>query len=98
MAHTARLLLTVAFLGGILALPETHAQAPAPRTASEAPAPATRPDVAELCINHVKGGIQAIYDKHKYEREIQSALAQWAEHVAALIKGRKSKVVPLRSA
>src|SRR5271166_3746979 len=48
MAHTARLLLTVAFLGGILALPETHAQAPAPRTASEAPAPATRPDVAEL--------------------------------------------------
>jgi hypothetical protein len=50
MAHTARLLLTVAFLGGILALPETHAQAPAPapRTASEAPTPATRPDVAQL--------------------------------------------------
>ena len=48
MAHTARLLLTVAFLGGILALPETHAQAPAPRTAPEAPAPATRPDIAEL--------------------------------------------------
>ena len=48
MAHTARLLLTVAFLGGILALPETHAQAPAPRTAPEAPAPATRPDIAQL--------------------------------------------------
>ena len=48
MAHTARLLLTVAFLGGILALPETHAQAPAPRTASEAPAPAARPDIAQL--------------------------------------------------
>src|SRR5208337_4843643 len=48
MAHTVRLLLTVAFLGGILALPETHAQAQAPRTASEAPTPATRPDIAQL--------------------------------------------------
>lgn len=52
MAHTARLLLTVAFLGGILAFPETHAQTPAPtpapRTASEAPVPAARPDIAQL--------------------------------------------------
>src|SRR5271157_5069482 len=48
MAHTVRLLLTEAFLGGILALPETHAQAPAPRTAPEAPAPAARPDIAQL--------------------------------------------------
>lgn len=48
MAHTARLLLTVAFLGGILALPETHAQAPAPRTAPETPAPAAQPDIAQL--------------------------------------------------
>jgi integrase len=56
------------------------------------------PHVAELCINHVKGGVEAIYDRHRYEREIASALAQWAEHVAALIQGRKSKVVPLRTA
>ena len=55
------------------------------------------PHIAELCINHVKGGVQAVYDKHRYEGEIASALAQWAEHVAALIEGRKSKVVPLRA-
>src|SRR6516165_4450475 len=55
------------------------------------------PHVAELA-NHVKGGVQAVYDKHRYEGEIASALAQWAEHVAALIEGRKNKVVPLRSA
>jgi hypothetical protein len=48
MAHTARLLLTVAFLGGILALPEAHAQAPAPRTALETPAPAAQPDISQL--------------------------------------------------
>jgi integrase len=56
------------------------------------------PHVAELCINHVKGGVEAICDRHRYEGEIASALAQWAEHVAALIQGRKSKVVPLRTA
>jgi integrase len=55
------------------------------------------PHIAELCINHVKGGVEAIYDRHRYEREIASALAQWAEHVTALIEGRKSKVVALRA-
>jgi integrase len=57
-----------------------------------------RPDVAELCINHVKGGIQAVYDKHKYEREIQSALALWADHVLAAVENRARRIVPLRSA
>jgi integrase len=57
-----------------------------------------RPDVAERCVNHIKGGVEEIYNRHRYEREIASALAQWAEHVAALIQGRKSKVVPLRTA
>lgn len=56
------------------------------------------PHVAELCINHVKGGIEAIYDRHRYEREITSALALWAEHVTAVVEGRTRKVVPLRSA
>jgi integrase len=57
-----------------------------------------RPDVAELAINHVKGGVQAIYDKYKYEREIQSALALWADHVLAAVENRAHKIVPLRSA
>ena len=43
------------------------------------------PHIAELCINHVKGGVEAIYDRHRYQPEIKAALALWAEHVAALI-------------
>jgi integrase len=43
------------------------------------------PHVAELVINHVRGGIQAIYDKHTYEREIGQALAVWARYVAMVI-------------
>jgi integrase len=55
------------------------------------------PHVAELCINHVKGGIEAIYDRHRYQREIGEALALWAAHVEAIVEGRGSKVVPLRT-
>ena len=28
------------------------------------------PHVAELAINHVKGGVEAIYDRYRYQREI----------------------------
>ena len=49
-------------------------------------------------INHVQPGIIATYDKYRYEAEVGAAIAQWAEHVTAVVQGRKSKVVPLRSA
>jgi integrase len=55
------------------------------------------PHIAELCINHVKGGVQAIYDKHRYQREIGAALGAWSGHVLALAEGRADKVVPLRA-
>jgi hypothetical protein len=29
---------------------------------------------------------------------VRNALAQWSEHVMAVVEGRKSKVVPLRTA
>ena len=54
--------------------------------------------VAELAINHVRKGIEGVYDRHNYEREIGHALAQWAAHVAAIIDGRDSNVVPLKRA
>jgi integrase len=57
-----------------------------------------RPDVAELVINHAKGGIQATYDRYSYQREIKHALAQWADHVLALVEGRDSKIMTLRTA
>ena len=53
------------------------------------------PHVAELAINHVKGGIEAVYDRHKYRCEIATALALWADHVIALIEGRPPKVVSI---
>lgn len=57
-----------------------------------------RPDVAERAVNHVQGGVLAIYDRHQYQGEIASALARWADHVAALIEGRDgSNVVPLQA-
>jgi integrase len=55
------------------------------------------PHIAELAINHVKVGIVAVYDKHTYQHEVATALARWAEHVMAVVEGRKSKVVPLRA-
>ena len=54
--------------------------------------------VAELAINHTRQGIQAVYDRHTYEREIGHALALWADHVLAAVENRARKVVPLRSA
>jgi integrase len=54
------------------------------------------PHVAELCINHRKNGVEAIYDRHRYEREIKAALALWSDHVAAIVEGREgSNVTPL---
>src|SRR6516162_4789151 len=55
--------------------------------------------VAELAINHVRSGIEAVYDRHTYQHEIASALVQWAAHVAAIIEGRPaSNITPLRRA
>ncbi len=55
------------------------------------------PHIAELAINHVKAGIVAVYDRYTYESEVAAALVKWAEHVTAVVEGRKSKVVPLRA-
>jgi integrase len=53
--------------------------------------------VAELAINHTRQGIQAVYDRHTYQREIAHALALWADHVLATVENRARKVVPLRA-
>ena len=51
------------------------------------------PHIAELVINHVKGGVEAIYDRHKYQHEIKAALASWSDHLRVLIEGGERKVV-----
>jgi integrase len=60
-----------------------------------------QPHIIEALLNHVSGhkrGVAGIYNRARYDREIASALQLWSEHLAAIIEGRKSKVVPLRSA
>jgi hypothetical protein len=56
-----------------------------------------QPHIAELVINHARGGIQAVYDRHQYQREMAAALAAWADHVSALVEGTALKVVPLHA-
>jgi integrase len=56
------------------------------------------PHIAELVINHAKGGVEAIYDRHRYQREIKAALALWAERLIAIVGEHEPTVVPLQRA
>jgi integrase len=59
-----------------------------------------QPHIIEAILNHVGGhkrGIAGIYNRATYTREIATALAKWAEHVTAVVEGRKSKIIPLRA-
>jgi hypothetical protein len=44
-----------------------------------------RDEIAERCINHPPGGLKAIYDQHKYEREMAEAWQMWESHVLSLV-------------
>jgi integrase len=58
-----------------------------------------QPHVIEAVLNHVSGhraGVAGIYNRASYEREKAVALSLLAEHLTAIVKGRKSKVTPLR--
>jgi integrase len=60
-----------------------------------------QPHIIEALLNHVSGhkrGVAGIYNRASYTRETAAALQLWAEHVSALVEGRKRKVVALRSA
>jgi integrase len=54
------------------------------------------PHVVEQILNHQsghRGGIVGVYNKSKYERAVQSALAMWDRHLRALIEGREDRRV-----
>jgi integrase len=56
------------------------------------------PHVIEQILNHVSGhksGVAGIYNRSSYEREVRAALAQWSDHIAALLTGGTRKVVTL---
>jgi integrase len=58
----------------------------------------TPPHIAERILNHVQSGIEAVYDRYKYESEMRNALAMWADHVEAVVNGTTSNIIPLRKA
>jgi integrase len=53
------------------------------------------PHVAEIAIGHSRKGIEAVYDRHRYQAEVGAALQLWGDHILAVAEGREVKVIPL---
>lgn len=47
-----------------------------------------RPDIAELTIGHTKRGIVAVYDRHSFDAERQTAMEAWETRLLSLIASR----------
>jgi hypothetical protein len=47
-----------------------------------------RPDIAEMTIGHVKGGIIAVYDHHGFDAERQAALEAWDARLSRIVAGQ----------
>ena len=57
------------------------------------------PHIVEAVLNHISGhraGVAGVYNRAIYAKEKAAALTQWAEHLAAIIDGKRSKVVPMK--
>jgi hypothetical protein len=60
-----------------------------------------QPHIIEAVLNHISGhkaGVAGIYNRNTYEAEKALALSRWAEHVMAVVEGKKSKVASLKRA
>ena len=53
-----------------------------------------REEVAEAVLNHSRGGLTKVYNRHTYEAEKRVALERWADYVMRLV-GTDPKVVAL---
>jgi hypothetical protein len=54
------------------------------------------PHVIEAVLNHISGhksGIAGVYNKSKYLPQMKSALAVWADRVAAITSGAERTVL-----
>lgn len=47
-----------------------------------------RPDIAELTIGHVKGGIIAVYDQHTFDDERKAAWKAWEGRLLQVVTGQ----------
>jgi integrase len=56
------------------------------------------PHIIEALLNHVSGhkhGVAAVYNRANYEIQKRQALTLWAEHLLAIVEGRKATVVSM---
>jgi integrase len=49
-------------------------------------------------LNHSDRDITAIYDRHDYMPEMRTALVSWADHLRAVITGKRPKIAPIKEA
>ena len=57
-----------------------------------------RPDVIELCVNHVsgtRGGIAGVYNRSELLPERRAALERWAVQVQGIVSGKLANVLPM---
>ena len=45
-----------------------------------------------------KGGVAGVYNRAQYAKEKAVALAHWAEHLMAIVGGKRSKVISMHGA
>jgi len=60
-----------------------------------------QPHIIEATLHHFSGhrrGVAGVYNRSPYEREVRVALELWADHLLAIVEGRKRVVVPLKTA
>jgi integrase len=56
------------------------------------------PHIVEAILNHVSGhraGVAGTYNRAAYAKQKAEALVRWAEHLAAIVSGERSKVVAI---
>jgi integrase len=54
-----------------------------------------RPDIAERVLGHVIGGVEGVYDRHKYDSEKADALERLASLVDSIVNPREDNVVQM---
>jgi integrase len=55
--------------------------------------------VAERCLNHSSGtlgGLVAVYNRHSYDEEQRAAWDAWSRHVASIVTGKATNIVPFK--
>jgi integrase len=57
-----------------------------------------RPDIAERCLGHAVGNIQAVYDRHGYESEMRAAFEALAAQIERIVRPPPPNVVSIRRA